>query len=511
MAICFHNSMSRRLEEFVPLVPGEVRMYHCGPTVYSSPHIGNFRTFLLSDLLRRFFDWKGFKVLQVMNLTDVGHLQNDDTESGEDKMEVAARKLKLDVWQLAQKYTDEFFAATRFLSFRPAHFYPRATDHVAEMIDIIKVLIAKGHAYVVPTGNVYFSIATYKEYGRLSGNTEEELLAGARIEVNPEKKDPRDFALWKVDPRHQMQWDSPWGRGFPGWHIECSAMSRKYLGETLDIHTGGEDNVFPHHECEIAQSECSSSHHPFVRYWLHARHLLVDNKKMAKSTGNFLTVSQLIEKGHSGDALHLALTRAHYREKLNFTLSGLDEAERKIQRYRDLSAELDRSRTKSGSASSDLAGTCSRALGEFGAALCDDLNISVALASLDGLVTDANRERSRLSGVDAGMLKNVLAEMWTVLGLQIRGGSSGGLLPKLQASGTGQMIDQGTGEGVLPGLEASGSGLIDPEICSLIEERDQARARKDWVAADKIRDRLREQGIEILDTKDGLRWRRVRK
>ena len=481
MSIRLHNTLTRRVEPFEPVVAQKVRMYNCGPTVYSSPHIGNFRSFLLADLLRRYFEWKGFEVEQVMNLTDVGHLL-EDAEEGEDKLEAAARKEKLTIWQIAQRYIDEFFAALEHLNFRKAKHYPRATDHIPEMITMIRELEAKGFAYAVPSGNVYFEIAKFKGYGRLSGNTAEELESGARVEVNPEKRDPRDFALWKVDSRHQMQWDAPWGRGFPGWHIECSAMSKKYLGETLDVHTGGEDNVFPHHECEIAQSEAANGK-PFVRHWLHGRHLLVDNTKMSKRLGNVHTIEGLKQKGYSGDAIRLALQKAHYREPLNFTLAGLEETEKKVARYRDLEQRLAQ-RANVEKVALPVAGAEARLAGlrqRFEAALDEDLNVSVALAVLDETVSEANRTNPE--GAEAAAVLALLRGMWGVFGL----------------------LEKEAGAG------APGGEVADAEIAALIDERDAARKGRDFKRADEIRDRLRGKGIELLDGKDGVRWRRLRK
>ncbi len=475
MAIRFHNTLTRRTEEFIPSVAGTVRMYHCGPTVYSSPHIGNFRTFLLSDLLRRFFEWKGLAVLHVMNLTDVGHLL-DDAEEGEDKLEAAARKAKKTAWEIADHYTAEFFAALDFLGFRRAHHYPRATTHVPEMIAMIETLEAKGLAYKVPSGNVYFDISRFPAYGRLSGNTAEQLEAGARIEVNPEKRDPRDFALWKIDSHHQMQWDAPWGRGFPGWHIECSAMSKKYLGDTFDIHTGGEDNVFPHHECEIAQSEGANGK-PFVHHWLHVRHLLVDSTKMSKRLGNVHTVEGLKAKGYSGDALRIALQKAHYREPLNFTLTGLDEAEKKVARYRDLAQRLgaDAADAPAGRAAPDVAAALASLRARFGAALDEDLNVSVAFAVIDEAVAEANRRARK--GADAAAHLALLRELWGVFGL------------------------------VEKSLESA--ALEDADVLAFIEEREAARKRRDFKRADELRVLLKQRGIELLDGKDGVRFRRT--
>jgi cysteinyl-tRNA synthetase len=485
MPIRLHNTLTRKVEEFVPQAPGEVRMYNCGPTVYSSPHIGNFRSFLLADLLRRYFEWKGLKVLQVMNLTDVGHLL-EDAEEGEDKLETAAKRAKVSVWDLATKYIAEFDDALDFLCFRRAHWYPRATDHIQEMLAMIAELEKKGIAYKAPSGNVYYDISKFPAYGRLSGNTGDELLAGARIEVNPEKRDPRDFALWKVDARHQMQWDSPWGRGFPGWHIECSAMSKKYLGDTLDVHTGGEDNVFPHHECEIAQSEGATGHR-FVRHWLHARHLLVDGTKMSKRLGNVHTIAGLKEKGHSSGAIRIALQKSHYREPLNFTLAGLDEAEKKVARYADLVERLTAAASPAPGAAKDAAAdaaaggeTAARLAelrGRFAAALDDDLNVSVAFAVLDELVGDANRRAPQ--GGDAAATLALLREFCGVFGL----------LEK----------------------NVETQGLNDAAVQAMIEERLAARARRDFKRADQIRDELKGRGIELLDTKDGMRWKRIRR
>src|ERR1041385_8225489 len=295
-------------------------MYNCGPTVYSYAHIGNFATFLLADLLRRYLEYSGLEVLQVMSITDVGHLTDDALADGrgEDKLERKAREEKKDPWQIARFYEDAFQRDRRLLNILPAHHYPRATEHVPEMIEMIGDLLEKRLAYQAG-GQVYFEISRFPQYGILSGNTPQELLAGARVEEDPEKRSPLDFCLWKKDSRHIMQWDSPWGRGFPGWRIECSAMSRKYLGPIFDVHTRSEENIFPHHECEIAQSSGGEGR-IFSRYWLHRRHILVDGRKMSKWEGNFYTLSDLLEKGFRGSQVRYALMAGHYRATLNFTL-----------------------------------------------------------------------------------------------------------------------------------------------------------------------------------------------
>ena len=301
MTLRLWNSLDKKLVDLDPVIPGEVRMYNCGPTVYSDPHIGNFRSFLMGDLLRRVIDQRGFKTTHVVNITDVGHLTTDDVAdaSGEDKLEKEAREQGIDPFEIARKYEEVFHANARQLNFRLAHEYPRATDHIPEMIEMIEKLIERGHAYVVEGVGVYFRVHSFEKYGCLSGNTLENLESGSRVAVDDRKESPHDFALWKIDEKHLMQWDSPWGRGFPGWHIECSAMSYKYLGGTFDIHTGGEDNVFPHHECEIAQS-VGAGVGEFARIWMHARHLLVDGRKMAKSEGTFFTIKDLIDRGFQG-------------------------------------------------------------------------------------------------------------------------------------------------------------------------------------------------------------------
>ena len=286
MSLQLYNTLTKRKEEFRPIEPGRVKMYNCGPTVYSYAHIGNFSSFLMADLLRRYLEYSGFDVDQVMNITDVGHLTEDDVADarGEDKLEKAARERRLDPWQIAREFEDAFQEDRRRLNLLDARAYPRATDHVPEMQVMISELLDLGFAYLA-ADQVYFEIAKFPRYGELSGNTLEQLVAGARVEEDPNKRSPLDFTLWKRDPKHIMKWDSPWGEGFPGWHIECSAMSRKYLGDEIDIHTGGEDNIFPHHECEIAQS-CRGTDAIFSRYWLHRRHILVETR--AKRQGRFL-------------------------------------------------------------------------------------------------------------------------------------------------------------------------------------------------------------------------------
>jgi len=467
MGLRFFNTLTKRKEAFEPLTAGKATMYNCGPTVYSYAHIGNFRSFMLADLLRRYLEYKGLDVAQVMNITDVGHL-TDDADEGEDKLEVSARKEKKDPWQIAAFYSEAFFEDANTLRLMPATHYPRATDHVKEMIDLVEVLLQKGYAYEV-NGCVYFALETFPEYGQLSGNRLEDLEAGARLEVNPDKRNPHDFALWVTDPEHLMNWESPWGVGYPGWHLECSVMSMKYLGETLDLHTGGEDNIFPHHEAEIAQSEAATGQ-PFVRCWLHARHLLVDNRKMSKSAGNFYTLRDLLEKGCSPVAIRYLLLSTHYRQPLNFTLGAIEAAGRTVQRLRDF-----RDRLQSQDAPQDhpeFSARLDQAGQGFEEALDDDLNISKGLGSIFDFVRETNR--LSLSQADAAKALGQLKRWNTIL----------------------QVLDD---------EEAP----LDEEIERLIEAREQARKAKDFARSDQIRDQLKARGILLEDGPDGVRWKRT--
>jgi len=480
MPIRLYNSLLRRLDELRPLVPGRVTMYHCGPTVYSSPHIGNFRTFLLADVLRRFLEDQGLQVVQVMNVTDVGHLTQDDIEAGEDKLEAASRKTGRTAWEIARHYEDEFHRCQQQLHFRLPHHMPRATDFVPQMGVIIDDLLQKGIAYQVDNGDVYFEIGKFPGYGKLSGKVLDELEEGARVAVNENKKDPRDFALWKTDSKHQMQWDAPFrggARGFPGWHIECSAMSTHYLGQQIDIHTGGEDNVFPHHECEIAQTEAHTGKQ-FVSVWLHTRHLLVDGKKMSKSLGNFFTVADVLQKGYSGVELRYALLRVQYRQSLNFTLAGLDEARAAIARVQQGRARLVRVREGNERAGhDDLAAATATANAAFTAAMQDDLNVSEALAAVFEFVAACNRAEPSVAGASTAL--RAFARFEDVL-------ACFGPEPKADATGD-----------------------APPELLQLLEQRKAAKKAKDFARADRIRDELAAAGWKIVDTAQGARLERT--
>jgi cysteinyl-tRNA synthetase len=462
------NTYTRRKEEFEPIEPGKVRMYNCGPTVYDFAHIGNFRAFIFADVLRRTLEYFGWQVAQIMNITDVGHMTSDADE-GEDKIAMAARQQRKDPWQLAEFYTAAFFEDIARLNILPAQKYPRATEHIPEIIALVQKLIQRGHAYVV-NGTVYYEVSTFPEYGRLSGNTIEDLRAGARVEVNPEKRAPEDFALWKQDPKHIMQWDSPWGRGFPGWHIECSAMSIKYLGEQFDIHTGGEDHFFPHHECEIAQSEGATGKAPWVKYWMHNRFLLVNGQKMSKSLGNFFTLRDLLEKGFDPMAVRYVLMSTHYRQPLNFTLESVEAAKSSLRRLKDFRLRLKGSNAKRDSP--ELPAVLEKGKNGFDAVLSDDLNTSAALAALFDMARDVNK--LELSRADADRAAALLASFDRVMGV----------------------------------LGEEKEESPDAEIESLIRRRDEARAKRDFKTSDEIRNQLKAKGIILEDSPGGTRWKR---
>lgn len=474
MELHLYNTYTRAKELFQPIEEGRVRMYHCGPTVYQRPHIGNYRAFLFADLLRRVFEMGGYEVMQVMNITDVGHLL-DDADDGEDKLEVQARKEQLDPWQVVANVSEQFFTDLGDLGVQPAHEYPRATDHIPEMVEMIENLIEKGHAYRVGD-NVYFDVSSFPKYGQLSGNRIEDLEAGARLEINEEKKHPADFALWKSDDKHLMKWDTVFGPdGFPGWHIECSAMSRKYLGDHFDLHTGGEDNVFPHHECEIAQS-VSALDTPFVNLWMHTKFLQVDGGKMGKSLGNAYTLDDLRERGFSPLDFRLLLLRGSYRSPLNFTweaLKGAAEARANLVDFRNrLLAEIGAMDSAPlGLDDLPAESAVASARTSFQKALADDLNTSEAVAAL----------------------------------FQLRSPFAQGQLDPAEYPAALAFLMEA--DGVFGFLEAQSSdGPSDEDVERLIEERGAARAAKDFARADEIRDALVAAGITLEDTSEGVKW-----
>ncbi|EKE15967.1 MAG: hypothetical protein ACD_11C00061G0001, partial [uncultured bacterium] len=379
-----YNTLAKKKEEFVPINPGKVSMYTCGPTVYGYIHIGNIRAYLFADTLRRYLAYGGYEVKMIKNITDVGHLTEDDVaqgDSGEDKIAKKAALEKKTPEEIARFYETAFKEVEKEINILPAHYFPRATGHIPQMIKIIEKLIETGHAYE-KNGNVFFDVTSFPEYGKLSGNTLENLKVGARIEEHPDKKNPWDFALWINAPKeHLLKWQSPWSLGYPGWHIECSAMSTEYLGNTLDIHTGGEDNIFPHHEAEIAQTECYTGQ-KYVKYWLHARHLLMDGKKMSKSKGNLYALSDIKEKGFSAMDLRLLLLSSHYRSQLDFSWQAMDQAKRNLQKINDFVLELELNEKRFEQALDSLSDPMDVSGYEksFNEAMDDDLNTPLALS-----------------------------------------------------------------------------------------------------------------------------------
>lgn len=470
--ILLRNSLSKEKETFKPL--GEmVKIYSCGPTVYDYAHIGNFRSFLLSDLLERVLNYAGYKTLRVMNITDVGHLTNDDSADceGEDKISKKAKAEKKDPYQIAQYYEKAFIEDEKALRIKEPQHRPRATDYIPEQIALTQDLIQKGYAYE-SNGSVYFRTKKFKTYGKLSGNNLEDLIAGARVEINSEKEDPMDFALWKkAEPSHLMQWDSPWGRGFPGWHLECSAMSKKLLGDYFDIHTGGEDNKFPHHECEIAQNECSCGHKS-VNYWLHGKHLLVEGEKMSKSKGNFFTIKDLLEKGWKGAEIRYALMSAHYRSTLNFTEAGLESARRSIQRINEAYNILQSYEGEKNISETSL----DSFIENYKESLFDDLNVPQALSAVFEILNQVLREKEHgtLSDESATQVKMFLENDFNRIF---------SVLEEVQET--------------------------PAEIQDLLDQRQRARDTKNWAEADRLRDEIKVLGYEVLDGKDGQRVKKV--
>jgi len=492
MDIQFYNTLTHQRQSFAPIAPPAVTMYNCGPTVYDYAHIGNFRAFIFADVLRRFLELAGFTVHQVMNLTDVGHMTDDANADGggQDKMAVAMQRVKEakhqgklppgsvgdanDPYQIAQFYIDAFLDDAKLLGLKIASEYPqqmpRATQYVAQMQAMIKKLIETGHAYVAGDGAVYYSVESFPDYGQLSGNTLDQIRGGAGGRVNDQhqasKKHPADFLLWKPDASHVMKWDSPWGAGYPGWHIECSAMATSLLGRSvIDIHTGGEDNIFPHHECEIAQTRGATGESSFARFWMHTRYLLVEGAKMSKSKGNFYTVRDLIEKGAQPAAIRFELLRAHYRSNMNFTLQGLEDARRNVQRLRDAAARFAKE------AGGQVAGDVSShpTLVAFKKALSDDLNMAGALGELFKWLSDPKDEPA----VSLAVLKQV-DRVLNVL------------------------------EDAVP---QTATGETD-EIATKCRGIDEARKTKDYAAADRLRKELTDAGYEIMNTKEGTQARK---
>src|SRR6202162_5009119 len=469
-----YNTLTRRIEDIVPLEHGKIKMYSCGPTVYRYIHIGNLRTFTMADWIRRSFEYRGFEVQHVKNITDVGHMRQEMVDRGEDKILAQARKEGKTALQIAQFYTDAFHEDEQKLNIEHATIFPRATEHIAEMIDIIQGLLEKDIAYEV-NGNVYFDIKRFPEYGKLSGNQLENMLAGVREGVVEDRRNPEDFPLWKVaEPGREMSWDSPWGRGFPGWHIECSAMSMKYLGEQFDIHTGGVDNIFPHHEDEIAQSEGFTGQ-KFVNYWVHAQHLLADGQKMAKSTGNAYTRSEIQARGFDPMALRYFYTTALYRSRLNFTFRALQAAQTALERLQDLAYRLFTQSDRNLALSSESIEP-NYWQETFLVEVENDLNMPRAMSIVWAML--------RAHDCDPTTRLRLLFDFDRILGFDLKSYLQSDL-PQRKADSESYLAS------------------LPTEITALVVERESLRSRGDYAQADHIRSEIVSAGYTVNDTAQG--------
>ena len=462
MQLKFYNSMTRRVEPFEPISAGRAGLYTCGPTVYNFAHIGNFRAYVFEDVLHRALEYAGYDLTHVMNLTDV-----------DDKTIRDSRKEGTPLRDYTQRFKDAFFEDLKTLSVEPASVYPAATDHVPEMIALIKRLFDAGVAYQAPDKCVYFSVSKFPEYGKLAHLDRSGMRSGVRISNDEYAKDDvGDFALWKAWDENDgdVKWDSPWGPGRPGWHIECSAMSMKYLGESFDLHTGGIDNLFPHHENEIAQAEAATGK-PFVRQWLHCAHLRVNGEKMSKSLGNFYTLRDLLAKGWSGREIRYVLVSAHYRQPLNFAFDALDAARTALSRIDEFTTRME-ALAAGAPAPAAAPEWTQKHLDAFDAAISDDLNTPLALAAVFSLVNDGNRlaQEGKATAADAASALAALARMDKVLGVLAK-----------------------------PAAE------VPQEVKALVEKRAAARAAKDWAESDRLRGEIAALGWAVKDTKDGPR------
>ena len=461
-----YNTMTREKQEFVPITPGEVKMYSCGPTVYDYFHIGNARPFIIFDTMRRYLEYTGYKVTFVQNFTDI-----------DDKMINRANKEGITVKELGERFIAEYFKDAEALGIRKATIHPKATENIEAIIEVVKTLEEKGYAYNV-NGNVYFRTKKFDDYGKLSHQPLEELEAGARIDIADEKEDPMDFALWKAQKPGEPAWESPWGMGRPGWHIECSAMVNKFLGASIDIHSGGKDLIFPHHENEVAQSECANGCH-FANYWMHNGYININNQKMSKSLGNFFTIRDITEK-YKPEVVRFFMLSAHYRSPVNFSDDLMQQAQSAMERVYTcieslnflLKNALDRESNKE---EIELLDAVEKAKKRFCDAMDDDLNTADAISAIFDIVSASNKTVSKDGDNSKAVLEKVLAaihEIGDVLGL----------------------------------FEVKEEAQGDAEIEALIEKRNEARKNKDWAEADRIRDELKARNIILKDTPAGVQW-----
>lgn len=478
-----YDTLVRAKRDFEPMDPPRVKIYACGPTVYDLPHIGNYRSFVWVDVLHRVLRWAGCEVELVMNITDV-----------DDKTIAGARAAGESLSDFTGRFADAFLDGLATLRVLPAHHYPRATDHIDEMLDLVQQLVQSGHAYEA-AGSVWFRVASFAEYGRLARLDPDQMQATERMAGDEHgKEDPRDFALWKAAREGEPSWPSPFGSGRPGWHLECSAMSMRYLGATFDIHTGGADLMFPHHENEIAQSEAATGQ-PFARTWLHCSHLVVDGSKMSKSLGNFFTLVDVLERGHDPRAIRYLLLSVHYRRQLNFTFEALEQAAAAVNRLQDLVLRLEQVAPELASDRPDPQLRAALAEARSGGAACllDDLNTAGALGHVFTAVRELNTalDGDRLDGETCAAALAWLRDLdaiWAILPDAMQE-----IEIPLPSGAAGKAVGPPLGE----------------ELESRILERAKARAAKDWAASDSLRDELREAGVELEDTPQGVRWKRI--
>ncbi|OGI28066.1 MAG: hypothetical protein A2359_05170 [Candidatus Moranbacteria bacterium RIFOXYB1_FULL_43_19] len=472
-----YNTLTKSKEEFKPIHKGKVSIYTCGPTVYDYIHIGNLRSFTTADVLRRYLEYLGYEVRHIKNITDVGHLTADDiaqADSGEDKILKKALAEKKTPEEIAKFYTEAFHRDEDAANILRAHYFPKATAHIPQMIKIIETLIKKGHAYE-KSGNVFFDVTSFPDYGKLSGNTLENLKIGARLEEHPDKKNPWDFALWlKARPDHLLQWNSPWSKGYPGWHIECSAMSTDYLGDTMDIHTGGEDNIFPHHEAEIAQSECFSGK-KFVNFWVHTRHLLVEGEKMSKSKGNFYTPQDIQKNGFDPMHLRLLYLSSHYRKNLDFSWKAMKQAKANFERLAEWLTKL--KEIASGNSETNSLDFPRLSLGKMESAMDDDLNTPLAISALYDLITETNKKisKDKLSAEEAAGILAAFEKINMVFGL------------KFQEKET----------------------EIPEDVKIMADKRLNARKNKDFQKSDELRKEIEKKGYIIDDLGDRYKIKKL--
>jgi len=485
MTLRVYNSLHKKKEEFHPAEPGKVKMYVCGVTPYNHPHIGNARPFITWDVIRRYFEYQGYSVYHVQNFTDI-----------DDKIIATANSEGVTWDQVANRYISAYFEVMDKLNISRAHLYPRVSDHLPEIVAMVQTLIDKGFAYEMD-GDVYYSVEKFDDYGKLSGRQLDDMKAGARVDVDDRKRHPMDFALWKSAKPNEPFWDSPWGRGRPGWHIECSAMSLKYLGESFDLHGGGSDLVFPHHENEIAQSEACTGTAPFVRYWLHNGFITVNEEKMSKSLGNFFLVKDILEH-YPAAVLRFFILSTHYRSQLNFSDEQLAEASRGLDRLR---TALKNMQYLAGAAvtlgqsnqAQTLLAAANQTKDDFINAMDDDFNTALAISTLFALAKDINIYYNVVMSGKASHDAEVLSGVQSIF--------------RELADILGVVMEEETGAAI-SGEKSADAATVAQLLDIIVDIRQQARARKDWATADIVRDRLGEIGFVIEDSPQGARWKK---